>query len=328
MLRLSALILSCLIPATLLAAEKTEYAGAEDCRLVNTTKQSGAKATWNGACRDGFAEGRGTVDWHDRRKALLAHYEGDIKAGRMDGDGYLRLPDGTQYEGGFAQGRYHGKGTLVTMYGRYDGEFVDGSRQGQGKMVYAMGGRYDGAWRKGEFHGTGTATYPSGRVVTTEWVDGVRADLVPPPEPDAKFRVMSSSPAYGSKRRWARATGGVVPFEKTYDAMSAEEKKIVNSWFPLIDDGDEPPYPLKGTKPIYTLFSEGIGVIEAEGMLTMFVDIDAEGNPTKASVFTTPNADIANFAMMVVLKHKFKPAICGGKPCAMKFPFSVNFSYD
>ncbi|MFD2365022.1 hypothetical protein [Pseudoduganella sp. GCM10020061] len=330
MYRRALLALFFLFPAMSYAADTPELSGADGCRVVNSTGHAGARATWTGGCRDGYAEGRGTLTWHDRRKKLVAQYEGGIKAGLMHGDGYLRLSDGSQYEGGFAEGRYHGKGTLLSMHGRYDGDFVAGSRTGKGKMVFAMGGRYEGQWLDGEFHGTGTALYPSGRTVTAEWVKGMRADLAALPELDPTHKIRSDKPLHGSRMRWNIASGGTVPFAKTYADMSESEQKEVRSWFPLIDDGDEPAYPLKGTKPIYTLFAEGLSVIEedSEGMLTMYVDIDAEGNPTKASVFATPNKDIANFAMMVVLKHKFKPAICAGKPCASKYPFSIMFSYQ
>lgn len=329
MFRHAAVAMLCLASAICLATDIPELAGADGCRVVNKTGKDGAKATWNGPCRDGLADGRGILEWHDRKTKLIARYEGDMKAGLMHGDGYLKLDNATEYSGGFSAGRYHGTGTLVDMRGRYDGEFADGRRDGHGKMNFAMGGRYEGQWRDGRFHGTGTALYPSGRQVTTEWVDGIRADLAPPPVRDPKHTIRSERPAPGSRLYWDRVKGGAVPFAKTYAEMSEAEKQEVHSWFPLIDDGDEPPYPLKGTKSIYKLFSDGVNLVEdkSEGILTMYVDVDAQGNPTTASVFSTPGRDIARFAMMVVLKHQFKPAICGGKPCAMKFPFSIRISY-
>lgn len=328
MYRTAVLAMLCILPALSIAAEVPELSGPAGCQVVNMTGKEGVKPGWTGGCRDGRAEGRGILEWHDRKKKVVAHYDGDIKAGMMHGDGYLRLDDGTQYEGGFAEGRYQGQGTLLNIMGRYDGEFVNGCPNGKGKMVYAMGGRYDGQWQCGQFHGAGTAVYPSGRTVTTQWVDGIRADLVPIAEDDPKHKIRSSMPLRGSKLRWDIATG-TVPFAKGYAEMSEAEKKEVNSWFPLVDDGDEPPYPLKGTKPIYELLAEALSVIEEDssGKLMMYVDIDAEGKPTRASVFTTPNKVMANFAMTVVLQQKFKPGICAGKPCATRFPFCIIFSY-
>lgn len=180
--------LLCLLPVLSLAADSRELAGRDGCRMDNTTGRDDVKPTWSGACRDGLADGRGILEWHDPTNKVVSHYEGELKAGQLHGDGYLRLDDGTQYEGGFAEGKVHGKGTLLDMSGRYDGEFSGGVHSGHGKIVFELGGRYSGQWLDGVFHGTGTAVYPSGREVTTQWVNGVRADLVVPTSERPKYR--------------------------------------------------------------------------------------------------------------------------------------------
>jgi hypothetical protein len=324
MYRAAAMAMLFLLPTLSIAAKTPDLSGAEGCRLVNTTGQAGAKATWKGACRDGRAEGRGIVEWHNWKNQLLVHFDGDIKAGLMHGDGYQRLEDGTQYEGNFAEGVFHGAGTLVNMLGRYDGQFAGGKRNGRGKMVYLTGSRYDGQWLDGTYHGTGTALYPSGREVTAEWVNGIRADLVRPPPPDTKYALTVKN--RGSKSYSDIAYGDNVPFEKSYSEMSEADKQLIHSAFALIDDGDEPPYPLEGKKPLYVMFREGLKHINnyKEGSLTVYAHVDAQGNPTKATVLTAPTDDLANLAMVIVLKQKFKPALCAGKPCGMKFPLHLQ----
>jgi len=65
--------------------------------------------------------------------------------------------DGSAYDGAWAEGVYHGAGTLVQPNGR---TFV-------------------GEFRKGERHGNGTETDAAGVVIYRgEWIDGVRADQV------------------------------------------------------------------------------------------------------------------------------------------------------
>jgi hypothetical protein len=111
--------------------------------------------------------------------------------------------------------------------------------------------------------------------------------------------------------------------------LNEDEKRQVHAWFPLIDDGDEPPYPLNGTKSIYTMIADWAAYVnddDVTGTMAMYVEIDAQGNPAKAFVFKAPNKNIANYVIRTVFKHKFKPATCAGKPCAMKFPFSINFT--
>jgi hypothetical protein len=141
--------------------------------------------------------------------------------------------------------------------------------------------------------------------------------------------VRPSTPAYGSKIFTDPASDHTIPLRKTYAKMSAAEKRTVHSWFPMIDDGDEPPYPLYGLMPISTRIAEGRSFVGGEwaGPLKLYVDVDAQGNPTGASVFATPNKAIADYALVEVLKHKFKPAVCAGKPCAMKYPVVLQFGY-
>lgn len=137
-------------------------------------------------------EGRG------RLTAGNTVYEGEFRAGKMEGIGKLVQPYGDEYEGGFLNGLYHGKGVLVSKkhYGllveKYEGNFEHGMKSGHGKLllsnsatyegsflqgkfhgkgIYKSGpnqlsGRngysYDGQWDTGKIHGTGTESYPSG----------------------------------------------------------------------------------------------------------------------------------------------------------------------
>lgn len=331
MYRSAATAVLCLVPVLSMAADTRELSGPEGCRIVNTNKIDRVKPTWSGDCRDGLAEGRGILEWHDKNRKLISRFEGDIKAGLRHGQGSLWLDEGNRYEGGFLEGRYHGTGTLVTIQGRYEGEFLHGKRSGYGKMVYVTGGRYEGQWLAGCFDGAGTAVYASGREVSTEWIKCKRADLAaPPPAPGAFFRVRPSTPAYGSNIYTDPTLDTTIPLRRTYSKMSAEEKRKLHSWFPLIDEGDEPPYPLYGLMPISTRIAEGRSVVGGEwaGPLNIYVDVDAQGNPTGVSVFATPNKEIADYAVAEALKHKFKPAVCAGKPCAMKFPLLLHFGYS
>lgn len=304
------------------------YGGAPDCRVAVPGNVRGAVATWTGACKDGFASGAGAIEWH-RDGKRLARYEGDVKLGFADGKGYLvRDIDGTRYEGDFLLGAFHGTGTLLTMLGRYDGQFHNGKPNGHGKMIFALGGEYDGEWRNSKFNGTGTARYPSGRVVTAEWVDGIRSDLAPLPEKERKHYVKADSAVGGSRLRRTVVSGGVVPFSKSYENMSEDEQRTIESMYPLLDDGDEPPYPEGGTKAMYSLMAKGTGAFRSEGTLTMLVEVGADGMPTQAMVYSTPDKKIAEFAMWVMMKQKFKPGTCGGKPCTMKFPVSMKLTMN
>ncbi len=60
-------------------------------------------------------------------------YTGTFFANRPNGEGEIRYPDGSRYQGGFAFGTLEGKGTLTYPDGSYYiGSFADGKRHGEG----------------------------------------------------------------------------------------------------------------------------------------------------------------------------------------------------
>ena len=81
---------------------------------------------------------------------------------------------GDIYEGGFVDGLFHGKGTILYSDGSsYVGEFKDGKRNGQGTQTFSDGSSYVGEYKVGEKHGQGTYTFKSGKVRKGKWINGV-----------------------------------------------------------------------------------------------------------------------------------------------------------
>lgn len=72
------------------------------------------------------------------------------------GDGRVRLPDGSVYEGPFRDGMFNGHGVLTYPAGaRYEGEFRNGLFQGHGVYVSGDGDLYRGQFKRGVMTGTG-----------------------------------------------------------------------------------------------------------------------------------------------------------------------------
>jgi hypothetical protein len=64
-------------------------------------------------------------------------YDGDWKAGQMDGLGMQRWRDGTTYQGGFTNGRKHGKGVFSWPDGnKYEGGYKEDLRDGFGSFTW------------------------------------------------------------------------------------------------------------------------------------------------------------------------------------------------
>jgi hypothetical protein len=142
------------------------------------------KMTWSGKCKNGFAEGygtlvfpsgtrfegnlnRGKMNGKGEYSENKFHYEGDYVNGFRSGKGILKNIIGT-YEGDFANDWEAGKGILKYVDGnQYEGEFVKGLRTGKGVLKYTNGDQYEGNFLEGDLHGKGVYKWVNGY-----WIDG------------------------------------------------------------------------------------------------------------------------------------------------------------
>jgi hypothetical protein len=130
---------------------------------------------------EGFGVLRVPKSQHPLTKQWLRgeKYEGDFARGVKHGRGTWQTRIGDQYDGELKQGLYDGRG--VCVYGAsgdvYDGEFVRGLRHGRGELRFRNGSTYKGGFRLGNFHGFGRMSYGPGGIhgsYVGEFVDGKR----------------------------------------------------------------------------------------------------------------------------------------------------------
>ena len=108
--------------------------------------RSSAVAQYRGHFRNGRIEGRGV--YFDNTGL---YYEGEWKAGLMQGYGTLKLPGGDEYVGEFRDGRANGVGRLIDVTGEiYEGPFVNGLRHGRGTTTLPSGHTYSSNWTGGK----------------------------------------------------------------------------------------------------------------------------------------------------------------------------------
>lgn len=327
---LFALSLMCAAPAFAAKADVEKTIGKADCKVVNPYPEHGEKVQWSGACKDGYAEGPGTLEWYVRGMTVAPHYEGNLKRGRMhDVNGYFRDPEGNQYEGGFSEGEHHGMGIEQRVdLTRYEGNWKNGWRDGSGKITYSEGSRYEGQWLEGRFHGAGKATYTSGKVVEGQFVYGVPEGQ--PPIKYAKrekeYTISTEGAPTGSMIPHKNIFGSDVPYNKPWAELSKLEQRLIRQKYRMLAEEDEPPYPLYGTETIMRGVATGQRHVLGVGQLRMNVMIDSTGTPTSVTVFSSPDPIMTKVASFVLMKEKYKPALCAGKPCAMIFPFSMEFN--
>jgi hypothetical protein len=325
--------------------------GESNCLVINPHPVKGERVSWSGGCKDGYASGAGVLQWYlddkatDRYEGTMqlgrpdghgrydladkAFYEGDFKEGLRDGKGYLRFANGTQYEGDFSRGKRTGEGIQLLINGtRYEGAWKDNLFDGVGTIDYALGGRYQGQWKAGKFDGKGSITYAGGK----QHAEGQFSAGLPAggaqatPAALARYSFSSGNVRFfGSNTSVRDITGGIAPFEKPYDQLNDEQQRAVKSQYPLLAEGDEPPYPLHGLKPIYQWLSDAQAKLLVEGELRLYVLVGADGKPVQVTMIGSPSADMTKFAASVVMRETYKPAMCDGTPCQMVFPFSMHF---
>ncbi len=119
------------------------------CKVWNPRPAPGETVTWLGSCKDGLAEGKGVLEWH-QGGGSHERDEGEWRAGRQMGEGTQTWPQG-QYKGQFSDGLPHGRGVLVFGDVRYNGDFLNGKPNGKGTLTNASG-TFDGAWQDGCFN--------------------------------------------------------------------------------------------------------------------------------------------------------------------------------
>ncbi|MGZ8292708.1 MAG: hypothetical protein ACXWVG_06640 [Telluria sp.] len=322
---------SCILAALLLSssalASAPPLATVEgNCQVADPSPHKGETVSWKGPCVDGKAQGSGVLELHVDGK-LFARYEGEMQRGMRHGQGYVKLADNTEYEGGFSDNKYHGKGIRVSAEGIYEGDWKNGLREGAGKMKYALGGSYEGEWSRDAFHGKGAAVYAGGGKYAGDFKDGLRTGQSADPVAGKNYTLRSKDHRVGSwlPRELASST---IPLDKPYEAMTADEKRLVRAAYPMLAEDDEPPFPANGLKRLTEWISKAQMRVLARGDLLVHVKVDKAGNPVSASVYQTPHAELAKFVSEAMLREKYKPALCGGTPCEMIYPFKTRLTVN
>lgn len=115
-----------------------------------------------------------------------------------------------------------------------------------------------------------------------------------------------------------------LPFNKKYSELSAEQKGLFKSQYEEMEEGDEPPYPRGGLKDIFGPIARGQEYIIQTGPVLLDIDVDAAGDAVSARVIKSPSPQATQLVAGIALLVKYKPGVCGGRPCAMSFPIRLN----
>ncbi|MCB1175059.1 MAG: hypothetical protein KDK39_15910 [Leptospiraceae bacterium] len=104
-------------------------------------------------------------EYNDKGKHL-GNFYGVLKANKPSGQGRYVFPEGTEYEGSFENGVFHGAGKMSwPNKDSYAGDFSQGMRHGQGVYTFANGLQYRGSFEKNNRHGKGQLWNQAGQLL-------------------------------------------------------------------------------------------------------------------------------------------------------------------
>jgi hypothetical protein len=139
------------------------------------------------------------------------------------------------------------------------------------------------------------------------------------------YSLRDDYPSTGSNMKRFVVGGAIVPFDKRYSDLSVDEKAVLKAQYSTVGPDDEPPFPADGLLPIYRAVAEGQRKLQVAGSMALLVDVDSLGEATSVSVLKQGDPDMVNLVAAVLMREKYKPAICNGKPCNMQFPIRFDF---
>ena len=114
-----------------------------------------------------------------------------------------------------------------------------------------------------------------------------------------------------------------IPLDKTYGELTPEQKAELHAMYEKLAPGDEPPFPADGIKPIFSAIKKAQRILQARGELNMAVTVGPDGKASQVEdLGGVYNIQMTEIAQQALLLTKYKPAVCNGSPCTMKFKFT------
>ncbi len=202
----------------------------------------------------------------------------------------------------------------------WSGHCKDGKADGEGRVEWIVDGKTissaEGPFRDGRLNGHGVINYSNGTRFEGTVVDGV-------PEAE-KFALKQQST--GSHIARGAVTNLVIPPDKSYAELSPQQQAMLKGQYESMQAADEPPYPAFGSHTIYDAIHRVQQNLMVEGKLDMVVQVNEQGKATSVAVLSSPDPKMTQAAASILMLQQYKPAVCGGAPCAMAYPFRVDFT--
>jgi hypothetical protein len=241
----------------------------------------------------------------------------------------IAAPGGGVYTGPVINGVAKGRFSTGDIY---EGEWKGGKPDGVGKMSYMLGGSYEGEWKNGRRNGRGVMTFAgSGWRAEVRFVDGRRVDVDAEPAPastdPAGFSLVATEDPVGSHIR-NKVAYGPLPLDRGFDQLTPDQQRLVRSYYPALDAGDTPPYPLKGGKELYNFLVSLIrNRTDIKDEVLVYVALDADAKVDSVTTISNLDPKATDLIATAAGLLAYKPAQCRGRPCPGVVPFNLKLLY-
>lgn len=238
----------------------------------------------------------------------------------------IRMPARGSFAGTVANGVADG---VFWNGDKYRGGWKDGKPDGVGTMTYALGGAYSGEWKNGRRDGKGVMTFAGGRRAEVRFADDLRVDVAVERPAAAtasdQYFLLSSDETTGSHIR-TKVAYSPLPLDQGFDDLTPDQQRLVRAGYPALDAGDNPPYPVKGGKELYKLLVYLGRHLDSKDDVLVYVDVDKDGQVTTVTTMSPLEPKVRRMIATAAGLLEYKPAQCGGQPCAGVVPFNVRLS--
>lgn len=116
----------------------------------------------------------------------------------------------------------------------------------------------------------------------------------------------------------------IVPLNRSYGQLTAEEQALIRAWYEDMPASDEPPFPRSGLYAVMKAVSDGQQRVLTTGDLFLVATVDSSGQVEEVKAYGDADPTLVAFVSRVIVQTPFKPAVCGQQPCRMDFPFKFR----
>ena len=116
-----------------------------------------------------------------------------------------------------------------------------------------------------------------------------------------------------------------LPIDARYADLTAGQRATMAADYKNMPDGDEPPYPVDGLRPVAKASARFGYTFNPVGQLVVGVMVDAQGQPGDISVYKSPDPELTRLVASVLSQQSYKPAVCSGQPCARPWVLRLDF---